>query len=246
MDIIIQLLTKLKALNIKLWIEDDYICYKAPKGALTPTLKTLLRDYKKEIKDLLYLANLHDRCLDIDWEDISQESEENPVSLVTAANLAYVIYTSGSTGQPKGVAVPHQQILNRLAWMWDAYPFQAGEIGCSKTSLNFVDSIWELLGPLLRGISTVIIPDSLVQNPLKLVRCLADHKVTRLWVVPSLLRAILESVPNLKSQLPNLRFWVTSGEAISVELYKRFQDTLPQARALQSLWHLGSLGCYLV
>jgi aspartate racemase len=168
-------------------------------------------------------------CLDIDWEDISQESEENPGSLVTAANLAYVIYTSGSTGQPKGVAVPHQQILNRLAWMWDAYPFQAGEVGCSKTAINFVDSIWELLGPLLQGVPTVIIPNSVLQKPFKFVQILAEHQVTRLWVVPSFLRAILDTVPNLQSELPNLKFWVTSGEAISVELLQRFQESLPQA-----------------
>jgi aspartate racemase len=168
-------------------------------------------------------------CLDIDWEDISQESEENPGSLVTAANLAYVIYTSGSTGQPKGVAVPHQQILNRLAWMWDAYPFQAGEVGCSKAAINFVDSIWELLGPLLQGVPTVIIPNSVLQKPFKFVQILAEHQVTRLWVVPSFLRAILDTVPNLQSELPNLKFWVTSGEAISVELLQRFQESLPQA-----------------
>ena len=168
-------------------------------------------------------------CLDTDWEYISQESEENPVSLVTAANLAYVIYTSGSTGQPKGVAVPHQQILNRLAWMWDAYPFQAGEVGCSKTAINFVDSIWELLGPLLQGVPTVIIPNSVLQKSFKFVQILAEHQVTRLWIVPSFLRAILDTVPNLQSELPNLKFWVTSGEAISVELLQRFQESLPQA-----------------
>lgn len=168
-------------------------------------------------------------CLDADWEDISQESEDNPASLVTAANLAYVIYTSGSTGQPKGVAVPHQQILNRLAWMWNTYPFEPGEFNCQKTALNFVDSIWELLGPLLQGVPTVIIPDSVRQEPSKFVQTLAEHQVTRLWVVPSFLRAILDTVPNLQRRLPKLKFWVTGGEAISVELLQRFQESLPQA-----------------
>ena len=59
----------------------------------------------------------------------------------TSEDLAYVIYTSGSTGRPKGVAVPHTQVVNRLAWMWQAYPFDAAEVACQKTALNFVDSL---------------------------------------------------------------------------------------------------------
>ena len=75
-------------------------------------------------------------------------------------NLAYAIYTSGSTGQPKGVAVAHRQLLNRFAWMWRAHPFSDGEVGCQKTALGFVDSIWEIFGPLLRAVPVVIVPDA--------------------------------------------------------------------------------------
>ncbi|WP_414574322.1 AMP-binding protein, partial [Nostoc sp. CCY 9925] len=44
-------------------------------------------------------------CLDMDWENIAQSSEDNYASEVTTNNLVYVIYTSGSTGKPKGVMV---------------------------------------------------------------------------------------------------------------------------------------------
>jgi non-ribosomal peptide synthetase component F len=142
---------------------------------------------------------------------------------------AYLIYTSGSTGRPKGIPVPHRQILNRLAWMWRDYPFAADEVGCQKTALNFVDSLWEIFGYLLKGIPTVILPDAIVRDPARLVEALADHAVTRLWLVPSLLNALLERYPDLAQRLPALRFWVTSGEALPTSLFHRFVAALPQS-----------------
>jgi amino acid adenylation domain-containing protein len=168
-------------------------------------------------------------CLDADRGPLANQRMENPLNRSTREDLAYVIYTSGSTGQPKGVAVPHRQVLNRLTWMWRAYPFDAGEVACQKTALNFVDSIWEWLGALLQGIPTAIIPDQVLRDPAAFVHALAERQVTRLWLVPSLLRALLGRFPDLQQRLPQLKFWVTSGEAISRELYEQFQRRMPHA-----------------
>jgi amino acid adenylation domain-containing protein len=167
--------------------------------------------------------------LDADAEAIQRQPDTNPEVLTSPNDLAYTIYTSGSTGKPKGVAIEHRQILNRLAWMWDAYPFGPGEVACQKTALGFVDSLWELLGGLLQGNPTVIIPDGVVRDPQGLVKALAEHRVTRLWVVPSLLRAVLDSHSDLQRTLPALTFWVTTGEAITADLVQRFGEALPHA-----------------
>jgi non-ribosomal peptide synthetase component F len=55
-------------------------------------------------------------CLDADWDLISQEAPDEPVSGVQAGNLAYIIYTSGSTGKPKGTMIIHQGVVNYLSW----------------------------------------------------------------------------------------------------------------------------------
>ena len=167
--------------------------------------------------------------MDADWEAIAQESEQNPISGATADNLAYVIYTSGSTGRPKGVLGLHRGAVNRFAWMWDAYPFEAGEACCQRTSLNFVDSVWEIWGPLLQGVRTVLIPDEALKDAERLVQTLAAHHVTRIVLVPSLLRVVLDSYADLQSRLPELKYWVTSGEAISLELAQRFFEALPRS-----------------
>jgi acyl-CoA synthetase (AMP-forming)/AMP-acid ligase II len=113
--------------------------------------------------------------------------------------------------------------------MWREYPFTPDEVGCQKTAANFVDSIWELFGPLLKGIPTVIIGDEVLRDANRLVEELARHQVTRLWLVPSLLHALLDLCPDLQERLPHLRFWVSSGEVLTPELFLRFQAQMPSA-----------------
>lgn len=167
--------------------------------------------------------------LDADQTEIERQPATEVTAAVTPESLAYIIYTSGSTGRPKGVAVAHRQILNRLLWMWETYPFAPDEVSCQKTALSFVDSLWELFGPLLQGSPTLIIPDQVLQEPTRFVDTLRAHGVTRLWLVPSLLRAMLDTLPDLRKQLPRLNFWVTTGEPLAVELLHRFQKQMPGA-----------------
>ena len=150
----------------------------------------------------------------------------------SSSEVAYVIYTSGSTGHPKGVQGTHRAAINRFAWMWKKYPFQPGEVCCQKTNLGFVDSIWEIFGPLLAGVPSVIIPEEAVRDPELLVQELAREHVTRMVLVPSLLRALLENVPNLQERVPELRLWSCSGEILAVELAAKFRQVLPKARLL--------------
>jgi len=168
-------------------------------------------------------------CLDSDWPVIAQHSIANPVNTVTPDNLAYVIYTSGSTGTPKGVLGCQRGVVNRLHWMWETYPFATHEIACQKTALSFVDSVAEIFSPLLQGVPSVIIPDHIVKEPVRLIWTLAKAGVTRIVLVPSLLRTILETDVPLQETLPALKYWATSGEALSFELFQRFQARLPHA-----------------
>jgi amino acid adenylation domain-containing protein len=141
-------------------------------------------------------------------------------------DAAYLIYTSGSTGQPKGVLGTHKGMVNRLQWMWKRYPFRDGEVCCQRTPLNFVDSIPEIFGAVGAGVKLVIVPDDILQTPARFVGLLAERRVTRLFVVPSLLRLLLELFPDLGAQLPELRYVISSGEALVPDLVHKMVETL--------------------
>ncbi|UZW63316.1 amino acid adenylation domain-containing protein [Lysobacter enzymogenes] len=163
---------------------------------------------------------------------IAQEDPSAPASAIGADDAAYVIYTSGSTGKPKGVVGLHGGAVNRFEWMWRAYPFAADEMCCHKTALSFVDSIWEIFGPLLQGVGVAVIAPDAVADPALLVERLAESGVTRIVLVPSLLRMLLDAPGDLGARLPRLRLWVSSGEALPPDLVERFGRALPQARLL--------------
>lgn len=162
-------------------------------------------------------------------------TSNNPHRAINGQNACYMIYTSGSTGRPKGVIGLHLATMNRLVWMWETYPFTPNEICCQKTSLSFVDSVWEIFGPLLQGVPLAIIPNNLVKDITQFVNVLAAKKVTRIVLVPSLLRLIVESYPHLDQLLPDLRLWVCSGEALTQELAEAFVQKLP-GRTLLNLY----------
>jgi amino acid adenylation domain-containing protein len=167
--------------------------------------------------------------LDPDDGVFAHQSLADPVSEVKASAPAYLIYTSGSTGTPKGVIGLHRGALNRFNWMWKTYPFQAGEACCQKTSISFVDSIWEILGPLLQGIKSIIMPDEVVKDPKRFIEYLADEEITRILMVPSYLRVILDTHPDLQRRLPKLKTWISSGEILSKELCHQFYQRMPHS-----------------
>ncbi|MGF1938041.1 MAG: non-ribosomal peptide synthetase [Nostoc sp. ChiQUE02] len=186
----------------------------------------------QEILEKLSLFSAKTVCLDIHKDQIAQESPENLINISKADNLAYIIYTSGSTGTPKGVLGTHRGTVNGLHWLWKTYPFTPGEVCCQKTAISFVDSVWEIFAPLLKGIPTLIISNATVLDPQLFIEALAHYKVTRIILVPSLLRLLLDNYSHLTNKLSQVKLWITSGEALSVKLAKNFRELVPFAKLI--------------
>ena len=171
--------------------------------------------------------------LDADWPIIEGRSAHNPShnpnKAEDAQTLLYVIYTTGLTGHPKAVQGLREGTLNRLRWVWEQYPYQAGEIACQRVSVSFVDHVAELFAPLLAGTRLVILPGSQANDPEKLVLALSRKRISRLMVAPSLLKALLCVRRDLLFHLPHLRYVFCSGEALPTALaglfYQRFKQT---------------------
>ncbi|MBM3116487.1 aminotransferase class V-fold PLP-dependent enzyme [Jeongeupia naejangsanensis] len=141
---------------------------------------------------------------------------------------AYIMYTSGSSGRPKGVLAQHRSLVNRLTWLERTWPAGRHEVFSLKTSLGFVDHIAELMQSLVCGAPLLIVDREQLFETGALIDLLKQHAVTRLTVVPSLLRALLDS--GRLAELDLLELVISSGEALPGELARDFHQALPMAR----------------
>lgn len=192
-----------------------------------PSLRTLLslkEDGEKE-------ASLPSALRLLKLSDLKNPSwEGNPKGFQETDNVAYVIYTSGSTGQPKGAMVQHFAIDNRLQWMQEAFQIGPNDTIAQKTTQSFDVSVWEFFWPLQQGSRMLLIETEVVKDPRRLLKALQDGKVTIMHFVPALFQVFietLETLPESERKLPDLRWIVTSGEALSVQSVRRWQKLFP-------------------
>ncbi|UYQ60917.1 non-ribosomal peptide synthetase [Streptomyces peucetius] len=145
-----------------------------------------------------------------------------------ATDPAWIVYTSGSTGRPKGVVAGHRSVLNRIAWYAAEFPYQPDETVIAKTTLSFVDGSVELLGALLNGARIALADSGTARSAIALAAMIEGTGPCRITVVPSLLGALLEEAG--RRDLTSCGLWVSSGEALTLELVRQFRSLLPGAR----------------
>ncbi|MBM7788492.1 non-ribosomal peptide synthetase [Tenggerimyces flavus] len=138
-----------------------------------------------------------------------------------APDAAYLIYTSGSTGRPKGVVVGNRAIVNRLAWMQGKYGLSAHDRVLQKTPSSFDVSVWEFFWALCEGAAVVLAKPDGHRDPAYLARTIAEHRVTTLHFVPSMLAAFLGAVEGNDWSASLCRVF-SSGEALPTDVADRW------------------------
>jgi amino acid adenylation domain-containing protein len=158
-------------------------------------------------------------CLDADRELFAAA----PVGVPHHADgAAYAIYTSGSTGRPKGVVVTHAGIANRVLWTVRTHRLSGTDRVLQKTALTFDAAGWEIFAPLVSGGTVVMAPAGVERDPGALVRAVADHRITVLQLVPSVLRLLVDE-PDWDG-CDRLRLVFSAGEPLQAELCQRLLE----------------------
>ncbi|MER8101365.1 amino acid adenylation domain-containing protein, partial [Kitasatospora sp. NPDC094016] len=171
-----------------------------------------------------------DRLL-LDTADLAGQPDTDPPVAVDPGQAAYVIHTSGSTGHPKGVVVPHRNVVRLFDTTRELFGFSAEDVWTLFHSYAFDFSVWELWGPLLHGGRLVVVDHETSRSPGRFLELLARERVTVLNQTPSafyqLMQADREEGPELA-----LRTVVFGGEALEharlASWYQRHPDGAPR------------------
>ncbi|MEO1376872.1 MAG: condensation domain-containing protein [Cyanobacteria bacterium J06635_10] len=208
-EMVISILAILKAGGAYVPLDPDYPLERLNFIQEETQLKTVLTQEK--IQEFLSNAAQFPQC--------------NPVNNTTLENSIYVIYTSGSTGKPKGVINTHRGLVNRLWWMQQTYQLTTDDRVLQKTPFSFDVSVWEFFWTLLFGATLIVAKPEGHKDSGYLVNLIREQQITTLHFVPSMLEAFLEEA-KLKESCTSLKRVICSGEALTVELQKRFFNHL--------------------
>ncbi|MCX5375326.1 non-ribosomal peptide synthetase [Streptomyces sp. NBC_00091] len=152
-------------------------------------------------------------------ETLAALPADAPDTYAEPDGVAYAVYTSGSTGRPKGVLVTHEGIANRVQWSVREHGIAAGDRVLQKTTTGFDAAAWEVFAPLVSGATLVLAPVGAERDPAALVASAAEHDVTVLQVVPSVLRLLVDE-PGWQD-ITTLRLLFSAGEPLHAELCRR-------------------------
>lgn len=151
-------------------------------------------------------------------------SDELTLPDVSPEMPSYVLFTSGSTGNPKGVAVSHSALANRIHWMQLEYNINQNDRILQKTPFTFDVSIWEFFWPLIVGARLVMAPPQAHKDPRTLLDVIKQHGITTLHFIPVMLDMFLPEVAD--KEIPIKRIFC-SGEALKPATVGETFKTLP-------------------
>jgi len=146
-----------------------------------------------------------------------------PSSSPNMDDLAYILFTSGSTGRPKGVMIDHRGMINNMRSKFKPLDLSDKDIIAQTASQCFDISVWQFLTAPLLGARIVIIPNEITRDPKTLVEQLNTHSVTIWEPVPSMLNAVVA----LNQSLTDLRWVLSTGEALTEGLVQRWMYRYP-------------------
>jgi acyl-CoA synthetase (AMP-forming)/AMP-acid ligase II len=120
--------------------------------------------------------------------------------------------SSGTTGRPKGPMLTHRLLQNRFVQHWAALSFHEQDRHLVSTPLYFGGGRVFALSHVYVGATTVLLP--LPYQPEELIDAVRRHRITTMFIVPTMLRRLMEMPARDTPLLAGPRYVISGGAAL--------------------------------
>ncbi|MBV8462753.1 MAG: AMP-binding protein, partial [Acidimicrobiales bacterium] len=162
----------------------------------------------------------------IAWEALLREGEECSAEVaagrtasITPDDLSDLIFTSGTTGHPKGAMSTHAQTLRTFATWTEVVGLRAGD------RYLVVNPFFHTFGYKAGILACLMAGATILPEPVfdveRVMRRIAEDRVTVLPGPPTIFQAILDHPERERFDLSSLRLVVTGAAVVPVELVER-------------------------
>ncbi len=164
-----------------------------------------------------------------EFQSFAQTVAQMPAELTPADthrdDIAIWLFTSGSTGHPKGAVHLHHDLpYNTECYAKGVLGLNEHDLTVSVPKLFFGYATGtNLLFPFAVGGATALFAER--STPEKLFEVIARYRPTVLTSVPTMINGMLNVADAAARDLSSVRFCLSAGEALPVELYERWQKT---------------------
>jgi acyl-CoA synthetase (AMP-forming)/AMP-acid ligase II len=165
-----------------------------------------------------------------------------PAVAVDDDDQALVLFTSGTTGLPKPISITHGVVAERLGfYATPVQPEVPPVVDMMSAPIFHIGGTLGLLVSLRSGRTVVILPRFDAGDWLRAVE---QHRVSRTFMVPTMLQRILDH-PELRSRdLSSLQQISYGAAAAPVSLIERALDALPHVDLMNVFGQTETLGAY--
>ncbi|WP_430909645.1 amino acid adenylation domain-containing protein, partial [Maribacter sp. 2-571] len=167
---------------------------------------------------------------------LSGMPEGNPVNVNDMESWAYVLFTSGSTGVPKGAITRHNGAMNHLLAEYSLMDLDDGFRFLQSAGIGSDISVWQMLGPVLKGGSCVMIDKMDLLDYDLVLSVIKDRGVNVVEFVPTYMWGLLEHIKDMGGAfaLPSLSWIMLVGESIPVSMVNDLRELYPGVRMVNA------------